>query len=152
VKERGKGAEEFCAIATMSDRDRHRERERERSLLEAHPPTERQTRRRRGPRHLTGAPGRERRELGPVHDRHNRRWSWILFPFLFLFFLVCCLPPAPSLPPCLVLSFFAGSLPSFLSSPKKKNCFAPVSALQMASGAYLFQHNLQLRGRKSNTY
>lgn len=76
------------------------------------------------------------------------------FSFLFFsfFFLVCCLTPAPSLPLCLVLSLFAGSLPSFLSSPKKNNCFAPVSALQMASGAYLFQHNLQLRGRKSNTY
>ncbi len=134
----------------MSDRDSHRHTET--SLLEAHPPTERQTRRRRGPRHLTGAPGRERRDLGPVHDRHNRRWCWILFPFLFFFFLVCCLTPAPSLPLCLVLSLFAGSLPSFLSSPKKNNCFAPVSALQMASGAYLFQHNLQLRGRKSNTY
>jgi hypothetical protein len=70
------------------------------------------------------------------------------------------LSPAPSLPPSLSRSFFLSLLdrflpsfiPSFLSSPKKKNCFAPVSALQMASGAYLFQHNLQLRGRKSNTY
>jgi hypothetical protein len=107
----------------QTETDTERERERERSLLEAHPPTERQTRRRRGPRHLTGAPGRERRELGPVHDRHNRRWSWILFPFLFLFFLVCCLPPAPSLPPCLVLSFFAGSLPSFFFFAKEKKLF-----------------------------
>jgi hypothetical protein len=41
----------------QTQRERERERERERSLLEAHPPTERQTRRRRGPRHLTGAQG-----------------------------------------------------------------------------------------------
>lgn len=115
MKERGKGAEEFCAIATMSDTDRHRER----SLLEAHPPTERQTRRRRSPRHLTGAPGRERRDLGPVHDRHNRRWSWILLPFLFLFFFGVLLVPRPlppSLPLCLVLSFFLCWIASFLHS------------------------------------
>lgn len=129
MKERGKGAEEFCAIATMSDTDRHRER----SLLEAHPPTERQTRRRRSPRHLTGAPGRERRDLGPVHDRHNRRWSWILLPFLFLFFFGVLLVPRP-LPPSLsvsfFLSFFAGSLPSFIHSflpffAEEKKLFCP---------------------------
>jgi hypothetical protein len=99
------------------------ERERERSLLEAHPPTERQTRRRRGPRHLTGAPGRERRELGPVHDRHNRRWSWILFPFLFLFFFGLLLAPRP-LPPSLSRSFFLCWIASFLSFfAKEKKLF-----------------------------
>jgi hypothetical protein len=42
VKERGKGAEEFCAIATMSDRDRHGHTERDRSWKHTHPPRDKQ--------------------------------------------------------------------------------------------------------------
>jgi hypothetical protein len=105
----------------MSDRDSHRHTET--SLLEAHPPTERQTRRRRGPRHLTGAPGRERRDLGPVHDRHNRRWCWILFPFLFFFGVL--LDPRP-LPASLSRSFFVCWIASFFSFfAKEKQLFCP---------------------------
>ncbi len=104
-----------CQTDTDRHRQKERERERDRSWKHTHPPRDKQDDDAvhaisRGPQ------GRERRDLGPVHDRHNRRWSWILFPFLFLFFFLWCVacPPVPSLPLCLVLSFFAGSLPSFL--------------------------------------
>ncbi len=144
MKERGKGAEEFCAIATMSDTDRHRQTQREIALGST--PTHRET-------------NKTTTQSTPSHGgpREGEKGTWdqcttdtiggglgfsYLF-FSFFFWCVACAPPPPFLP-----SF----IPSFLSSPKKNNCFAPVSALQMASGAYLFQHNLQLRGRKSNTY
>jgi hypothetical protein len=101
------------------DHVRHRQTqtdtERDRSWKHTHPPRDKQDDDAvhaisRGPQ------GGREGDLGPVHDRHNRRWSWILLPFLFLFFLVCCLCPAPSLPLCLVLSFFLCWIASFLHS------------------------------------
>jgi hypothetical protein len=116
VKERGKGAEEFCAIATMSDTDRHRQTQREIALGST--PTHRET-------------NKTTTQSTPSHGgpREGEKGTWdqcttdtigggLGFSYLFFsfFFLVCCLCPAPSLPLCLVLSFFLCWIASFLHS------------------------------------
>ncbi len=121
MKERGKGAEEFCAIAiaTMSDRDRERERERDRSWKHTHPP-------------------RDKQDDDAVHaisrgPQGGREGSWdqyttdtigggLGFSFLFFslfFWSVACPPPPPSLPVSFFLSVLDRFLPFFLRQRKK---------------------------------
>jgi hypothetical protein len=145
-------------------RQRQTQTERVREIALGSIPTHRETNKtttRSTPSHGGPREGREG-DLGPVHDRHNRRvvLDSLSFSFPFFFGCVACPPSPPSLSVsfflssflCWIASFLPSLLPFFLRRRFFFFCFAPVSALQMAAGAYLFQHNLQLRGRKSNTY
>ncbi len=134
MKERGKGAEEF-----LCNRDHVRQRqtqtERVREIALGSIPTHRETNKtttRSTPSH--GGP-REGREGTWDQYTTDTIGGGFGFSFLFFsfFFWVCCLPPVPSLPLCLVLSFFLSLLDrflpsfitSFLSSPKIFFLFCP---------------------------